>query len=206
MLIGFLPASAIIVASSLAQRDRAIQEAEKGAMLLARSLAAQQEQITAGTRQMLNTMAQLPEVKNLDAAACNELFSQLHENYPAYSLIAAMRPDGSVFASDPPFEPGTNLFDRKYVRDAIRTHDFSAGEYIFGRISKVPSFSFAYPVLGRGGKLIAILSASLRLDEYAHFLRKANLPEDSTISITDHNGIRLFHFPEPVSDWPLCMG
>jgi two-component system, cell cycle sensor histidine kinase and response regulator CckA len=196
LLIAFLPASAIIVSSSLVQRDRAIQEAGKGAILLARSLAAQQEQITAGTKQMLNTLAQLSEVKNLDAAACSKLFSQLHENYPAYSLIAAMRPDGSVFASDPPFEPGTSLSDRKYVRDAIRTHDFSAGEYILGRISKLPSFSFAYPVLGQDGKLILILSASLRLDEYAHFLRNANLPEGSAVSIMDHKGIRLFRFPE----------
>ena len=116
LLIVFLPASGIIVASSLVQRGRAIREAEKGAMLLVQSLAAQQEQVTAGTKQMLSTLAQLPEVKNLDAAACNEIFRQLHGNYPAYSLIAALRPDGSAFASDPPFNRGTNLSDRNYCQ------------------------------------------------------------------------------------------
>ena len=196
LLIAFLPAFAIIVSSSLAQRDRAIQEAEKGAMLLVRSLAAQQEKITDGTKQMLNTLAQLPEVKNLDSRACNELFSQLHRNYPAYSVIAALRPDGSVFASDPPFEPGTNLSDRKHVKDTTRTLDFSAGDYIMGRITKVPVIPFGGPVLGPDKELIAILVVGLRLDEYAHFLRNANLPEGSAVGIMDHKGIRLFRFPE----------
>ena len=196
LLIVFLPASGIIVASSLVQRNRAIREAEKGAMLLVQSLAAQQEQVTAGTKQMLRTLAQLPEVKNLDAAACNEIFRQLHGNYPAYSLIAAVRPDGSAFASDPSFASGTNLSDRKYVMDAIKTLDFSAGDYIVGRISKVPVIAFAYPVLGPGENLVAILIAGLRLDEYAYFLTRAHLPQDFTVSISDHTGMRLFRFPE----------
>jgi len=196
LLIVFLPASGIIVASCLVQRGRAIREAERGAMLLVQSLMAQQEQFTAGTRQMLNTMAQLPEVKNLDSEACNEIFKQLHGNYPAYSLIAAVRLDGSVLASDPPFDRGTNLSDRKNIRDAIRTLDFSIGDYIVGRISKVPVIAFGYPVLGPGENLIAVLIAGLRLDEYSHFLTKAHLPPDSTVTISDCNGIRLFRFPE----------
>ena len=196
LLLVFLLASGIIVASCLVQRGRAIKEAERGAMLLVQSLAAQQEQVTAGTKQMLSTLAQLPEVKNLDSAACNEIFRQLHGNYPAYSLLAAVRPDGSGFASDPPFDRGTNLFDRKHVRDAIRTLDFSVGDYIVGRISKVPVIAFAYPVLGPGENLTAVLIAGLRLDTYANFLTKAHLPPDSTVTISDRNGLRLFRFPE----------
>ncbi len=196
LLIVFLPASGIIVASSLVQRGRAIREAEKGAMLLVQSLAAQQEQVTAGTKQMLSTLAQLPEVKNLDAAACNEIFRQLHGNYPAYSLIAALRPDGSAFASDPPFNRVTNHSDRNFVRDAIRTLDFSVGGYMVGRISKVPVIGFACPVLGPDENLIAILITGMRLDEYVHFLTKVHLPRDFIVSIVDHKGMRLFRFPE----------
>ncbi|MGA2401024.1 MAG: PAS domain S-box protein [Syntrophobacteraceae bacterium] len=196
LLIIFLPASGIIVASSLVQRGRAIKEAENRAMLLVQSLAAQQEQVVAGTKQMLSTLAQLPEMKNLNAAACNELFSELKKAHPSYSFVGATTPGGDVFASYPPFEPGTNLSDRKHVSDAIRTLDFSVGEYIVGRVSKVPSINFAYPVLDADRKLLAILIAGLRLDEYGHVLTKANLPKDSTITITDHNGTRLFRFPE----------
>ena len=66
----------------------------------------------------------------------------------------------------------------------------------------MPSINFTYPVLDADKKPLAILIAALRLDEYAHFLTKANLPKDSTITVTDHNGIRLFRFPEDDATGP----
>jgi PAS domain S-box-containing protein len=184
----------VSVTSSLIHRKNVIQEAENRALLLVKSLAAQQEQIAAGTKQMLSTMAQLPEVKNLNSAACNELFDELKKEYPYYCFIGATTPDGKVFASSPP-DTGTNLSDSKYFKDAVRTLDFSVGEYIVGRISKVPSIHFSYPVFGADKKPIAILIAGLNLDGYANFLTKANLPEGSVFVITDHKGVRMFHFP-----------
>ena len=64
-----------------------------------------------------------------------------------------------------------------------------------GRISKVPSIHFSYPVLDADKKLIAILIAGLGLNGYANFLTKANLPEGSVFVITDYKGVRMFHFP-----------
>ncbi len=196
LLIVFLPASGVIVYSSLEHRSDTIREAKNRDLLLVRSLAAQQEQFTAATKQMLTTLAYLPQVKNLDAEACNEIFGELKEKYPIYSFIGMTTPDGNVFASDAPFDPGTNLSDRKYVREVISTLDFSVGEYNIGRISRMPTIHFAYPVLGANKELAAIIIAGLNLENYAHFLKMANLPGDSSVSITDHNGVRLFRFPE----------
>ena len=106
LLIIFLPASGIIVASSLVQRGRAIKEAENRATLLVQSLAAQQEQIAAGTKQMLSTMAQLHEVKNLDAAACTELFSELKKTHPFYSFVGAITPGETSLPPVRPLNPG----------------------------------------------------------------------------------------------------
>ena len=115
LLIVLLPASGVVVTSSLIHRRNVIKEAENRALLLVKSLAAQQEQITAGTKQMLSTMAQLPEVKNLDATACNELFSEMKKKYPYYCFIGATTPDGKVFASAP-LDTGTNLSDSKVLQ------------------------------------------------------------------------------------------
>jgi PAS domain S-box-containing protein len=194
-LMIFLPAFGFILASNIAQRGRAIKEAEDRVQVLVMSLAAQQEQVTAATRQMLSTLGQLPEVKNLEKDACNELFSELRQKHPHYCFIGATTPDGKVFASSP-FDNGRDLSDSKYFRDAVGTLEFSAGEYIIGRISKVPSIHFSYPVLGRDKKLVAVLIAGFRLDEYAGFLTGANLPDQSVIMISDYKGIRLFRLPE----------
>jgi len=199
LLVIFLPSSAIITASGLTYRRHEIQEATRNAQFLVQSLADRQEQIAIETKQMLGTLAQLPEVQEMNASACNGLFFELNRKYPFYSFIGATTLDGNVFASSPPCEPNTNFSDRKHIIDAVRTLDFTAGEFIVGRVSKVQSINFAYPVLSAHDKLIAILTAGVRLDEYARFLSKVNLPEGSVFVITDHSGICLFRFPENVA-------
>src|ERR1039458_2048171 len=96
LLLIFLPASAVIIASGLHYRWQTIQEASQTAQFLVQSLAAQQEQIAYATKQTLYTLAQLPEVRKFDDAACKGLFHELTRKYPIYSVIAATRPDGSI--------------------------------------------------------------------------------------------------------------
>ena len=192
----FLPAFGIIVYSGLEHRSQQIEDEKNNAMLLVQSLAAQQEHVAFATRQMLNTLAFLPEVHRLDTNACDELFRELLRNHPYYSLIAAVTPDGKVFASSTPFDPGVNLADRKYIRDASRTLEFSAGEYQIGRVSKVQSINYGFPVFDSNKSLSAFIIAGFKLDEYVRFTGKVKLPEDFSFTIVDHAGVRLFRIPE----------
>jgi signal transduction histidine kinase/DNA-binding response OmpR family regulator/HPt (histidine-containing phosphotransfer) domain-containing protein len=197
LLIIFLPGFAIIIASGLNQRRDEIAKAQNSALLMAQSLAAQQEQIATSAKTMLGILAHMPELQSLDAEHCNRLFRELQERYPFYSVILASTLDGNVFAASMPFKPGTiNLADRKYIKDTIRTHDFSVGEYALGRVSNIVSFHYAFPVLDtHNHQLIAIVIAGFNLNEYARFVAKASLPEQSAVVITDWNGVRLFRLP-----------
>ena len=197
LLIILLPALGIIVATGVSQRQHAIVKAQDHALLLVRSLVAQQEQIAIATKAMLSTLAQLPEVQNLDAPACNRIFAELHRLYPFYASILAMTPDGYVFAAHTPLEPGkVNQSDRKYLQDAISSLDFSAGDYIIGRVSKTTSFNYSIPVLNANKKLVAVLTAGLNLHKFGQFISMANLPEGSAVFFTDYKGIRLYRLPE----------
>ncbi len=196
LLFIFLPAFGIIVASGLSNRRDEIKKAENSALLLVQSLAAQQEQIAISTKVMLSTLAQFHEVRSLDSEACNVIFREMYNRYPFYSVILAVTPDGNVWSASMPFERGSlNLADRKHVRDAIRTKDFSVGEYIRGRVSNKVSLNYTYPVFDASNNLVAILIAGFDLNEYARFVSKVSLPEDCAIVMTDHKGIRLYRFP-----------
>ena len=129
----FLPIFGATVASGFRERRREIEEAKNKAFLVTQGLAAQQEQIVTTTKTMLTMLADTREVQSLDAEACDKLFVELHNRYPFYSLIFAVTPDGNVFAASRPFPPGTNMSDRKYFQETIRTRDFSAGEYLIGK-------------------------------------------------------------------------
>lgn len=193
----FVPALGIMVSSGLNERQDRIERAREQALLVAGSLAAQQDEIVTGTRQMLSTLAQLLPVQQLDAQACNEIFRRLQKQNPSYSNISMATPDGMLFAASVPFKPDTvNLADRRHIREAIRTLDFSAGEYIVGRLSNAPSINYTYPVLDQEGKLVAILIAAFRLVEYTRYISQINLPENCAVVIADHQGIRVFRWPE----------
>jgi signal transduction histidine kinase/DNA-binding response OmpR family regulator/HPt (histidine-containing phosphotransfer) domain-containing protein len=197
LLIVFLPGFAIIIASGLNQRRDEIAKAQNSALLMAQSLAAQQEQIAAAAHTMLSILAHMPELQQLDAERCNQLFRELHERYPFYSVILATTPDGNVFAASMPFKPGSiNLAYRKHIKDAIRTRDFSVGEYVVGRVSNHVSLNYTFPVLDAHNQLLAVVIAGFNLDEFSRFLAKANLPEQSAVVITDWKGVRLFRQPE----------
>jgi len=151
ILVAVLPALGIILFSGIEQRERDIVSTKQDILYLVKSLAAQQEQLAASTRQMLKMLAQLPEVQKIDAKACNRIFRDIQEQNPVYAVINAVTPDGNMFAASLPFPPGSvNLADRKHIRDAIKTRDFSAGEYIAGRVVKVPTI-IALVNLGHGG-------------------------------------------------------
>jgi PAS domain S-box-containing protein len=177
-------------------RKQEIIRARENALLLVQSLAAQQEQIAISTKYMLSTLAYLPEVRNNNIDACNQLFKELNSQNLSYSVIASTNPNGDMIAASVSFVPGSiNLSDRKHIQDVIKTLNFSAGEYIVLRTSGAQSINYAYPVLDAHKNLIGIVIAGFNLDEYARFMKKVNLPEGSAVTIADHAGVRLFRYP-----------
>ena len=116
LLIIFLPAFGIIVTSGLSYRRDEIRKAENSAQLLVQSLAAQQEQIATSTKVMLSTLAQLSQVKDLDAAACNELFGELKKKHPSYSWLGAITAEGNICASIRPLYQVSICYTEKHIK------------------------------------------------------------------------------------------
>lgn len=192
----FLPALILAFVNGMNERREIIARAEQGITTVAESMAAQHEQMLTSTRQLLVTLSQLPDVQQRNVKACNTLFLKLIQEYPHYTNISLATPDGNMIAASMPFIPGSvNLSDRRHIREAIRTLDFSAGEYVVGRISKVPSLNFTYPVLDRHGKLRAIVIAAFNLNEYEQYITRIQMPVGAAVSITDYKGVRLFRWP-----------
>lgn len=197
VLAVLLPACGVLVASNLALRRQKIQSAEQNIQLFVHSLASQQERMAHGTKMMLSTLAGLPHVQALDVQACRDLFSDLLKQHPYYTTIGLATPDGNLIADARPLSSEVvNISEQKHIRDAIRALDFSVGEYIVGKVTRLPTIHYGYPVLDADRHLKAIVVAGFNLDDYVSFIAHANLPEGSALSIVDHGGARLFRFPQ----------
>jgi hypothetical protein len=137
LLAFFLTASAIIVATGLEHRKHHLIEAKNNALLLVQGIAYQQEQIAAGTRQMLSTLAHFSDVKMLHKAACAILFREIKNRDPMYSILGLVLPDGSLVASSTPCESALDLSENKMIKNVAASLDFSVGEYTLGKATGI---------------------------------------------------------------------
>jgi len=197
-LLIMIPALGIMLYSGYERRNDDIKIAEERVLALTRGVAAQQSEITNGIRQTLRSLAQMPEIQGLDREPCTAILKRIHQQNTFYSVVFITLPDGTRYASSLPL-PAANYSDRKYFLDALRTKDFSVGEYVIGKTIKFPLIHFSYPVLDRKGRVTAVLVIGYTLDQYVSALPAELIKEGFVIGITDHRGIRLFRYPDTAS-------
>ena len=197
VLLAVIPAWGLMLYSADEQRRMATQAVQQDALRLARIVAASQDGFIEGARQILTALAQLPEVRNGNMAACNRLFAGLAAKFPSYATFGVIAPDGSVPCSALPLPAPLNLADRPYFRGAIEGRDFAIGEYQIGRITGVASVNFGYPVVDDAGVVRAVVFAALDLAWLNELAAATDLPEGATLSLIDRNGVILVRYPNP---------
>lgn len=195
LLVAFAvtPALAIILYTGLEQKQNSLGEAHGQCSALVRALAGDMTNTVSSTRQLLTTLAVLPQVRSLDARACNGLFRKILHSDARYLNLQLFRPTGESVASVAPPPPGLNVSDRKYFRDAVHRRAFSAGEFIVGRTVNRPTFNFALPVMGDRGKLLGVVQAAINLERVNGIFDKSHFPAGSALVLLDGTGTVLFH-------------
>ncbi|KAF0235210.1 MAG: Multi-sensor signal transduction histidine [Desulfovibrionaceae bacterium] len=201
VVISIVPSLAIILYSGGEIREAFERKAENNVLLLNANLASMQERITTSTKQLLATLALMPEIRNLDAKGAAELLKRVHAENPSFTNILMVNPNGDVVASSLHFE-AINLADRKHFQDAMHQRRFTSGEFIVSRTSGLPSFPFALPVLDRTGEVLCVLISAIQLNQYDNIFKIDQLTSGSFVGLADHNGNRIYRSP-PDDNTPL---
>jgi PAS domain S-box-containing protein len=196
VLIAVLPALGIILNSGLEQRKTDIKDVHERALFMARSLAAEREQLVDSAGRLLRTLSGLPEIQEQDAGRLNRTFRNLVKNNTLYGVILIATPDGKVFASSHASAPKT-IADRKYFKTVLASGDFSGGEYAISKTHTIPCMPFAYPVKDESGRIRSILVGSLIPYDNKHFPKDVSLLEDCSVGIADRSGIRPYSYSDP---------
>ncbi|MGH7427639.1 MAG: cache domain-containing protein, partial [Candidatus Methylomirabilaceae bacterium] len=186
----------LILYTGLEQRRLAAVHAQKDALRVLQHSMMQQDLLIAGARQLLVTLAQLPEVRHRDSGGCNALFFDLLKGYPFYANLGAIAPDGDVFCSALGFRGRINAADRAYFRRAMATRDFAIGDYQVGRVTGKGTINFGYPLVSDAGEVQAVVFAALDLAWLNKLAAEAQLPQGSTFTVIDSNGAILARYPD----------
>jgi PAS domain S-box-containing protein len=196
VFLAVLPALGIILYTGLETRRNTLAEARRDLSHLMEQLVSAQEHLADKSRYMFETLAELPEVHNLDPAACNRLFDSLLRRMPYYANVFSMDTKGNVIASGVPFK-AVNASDRKYFREAVETRGFSVGEYAISRTTGKSSLHFAYPVYNKDRDLLTVIGAAFDIQHFEMTYARQGMPKDSVLLITDHAGVVLHDSRHP---------
>jgi PAS domain S-box-containing protein len=197
VLLALLPALGLTLATGLERRQLAGEKSKEEALRYAHLVASSNEALLEGARQLLVSLAQMPEIQSVDLGRCNLFLADLGKHLPNYTAISVALPDGQVFCSSIPLDGQVTAADRDYFQQALQKRDFVVGGFIFGRVSKKAVLPIAYPVINSSGQIRAVLIASLDLDWLHQLASQVQLPEDSSLLVVDPQGVILTRFPDP---------
>lgn len=196
VFISIVPALGMLLYNGFYLHHREVEIAKENALRMVRVLAARQAFATESIRQLLISLANVPEIQNRDVIACNKLFKNLLSLNPSYSAIYAVTPEGKVFASAPLSSVPINIAERNYFKKVMRSRKFSIGEAIVGKMTGKPALPYVYPVLdATNGKVRAIVAVAFDAAYYAQLFNQSQLPAESNLAISDYKHTRLYRYP-----------
>jgi PAS domain S-box-containing protein len=195
--LAVIPAFALIVYSALEQRRTAVVEAQDAALRLATRIADEQEGAFEATRHLLHGLTKLPLVRARDGSACSRIFADLLKEFPRYTNLAAVTPDGDMFCSGTPLSVPVRFPGNPLMRRAIETRQFVVGDVVArGGISGKPRVIVGMPALDDSGQVVALVVAGLELGWLNDRVGTAALPADTTVLVVDGRGSIVHRVPE----------
>lgn len=199
VLLATLPALALTLYTNLEERRLAATDVKSNALRLARVTARSHEQLVDDMRQLLVTLAELPEARPQTGPACSARFGALLKHYPLYANIGIAGPDGRIVCSATPLGQPTNASDLEWFERAVRTREFAVGEYQIDRSRGRTVLVGAYPVLYPGGGTQAVIFVALDLGWLNEFAGAVRLPDGWAITVSDESGTIVARHPDPAS-------
>src|SRR3954465_7661792 len=139
-----------------------------------------------GTAQLHYGLARARDLDTSDKAACSAFLSAVREEYPQYTGILTITPEGGLFCDSLRTDRTLDLRDRAYFKQALTAHGNVTLEPVFGRLTGTSVLQIAYPARSESGDLKFILLASFNLRKFAEYDKR--LLNGKEVLLVDRKG------------------
>jgi signal transduction histidine kinase len=122
-----------------------------------------------GTAQLHYGLSRARDLDTSDKAACSAFLSAVREEYPQFTGILTITPDGALFCDSLRTNRTLDLRNRAYFKQALTSNGIVTLEPVFGGLTGIAVLQIAYPARSESGDLKFILLASLNLPKFAAY-------------------------------------
>ena len=191
-----VPWFALLIYTQAEERRTAIDSVNRDAMRLIRIVTSNQAAQIEGARELLTAFAELPQLRAANSAECDVLLAEMLKKAPLYFNFGVAAPDGNLRCSAVPLRGQVNVTDRAYFQKALATGSFAIGDYVIGRVTQLPSITYATPLLSRTGDVEGVAFAAQSLSWLTAALAGLEFPSEAILVVTDGKGVVLARMPE----------
>lgn len=192
-----LPALAVILYTGVEQRAKAAEHAQQDALRIVGFAAVNQELLVENSRGFLVALAHVAGLNGGDLTDCGVVFQHLQEvHYPYYTGFYLADLEGNILCSTPGESPD-HLETCPHYQNLIKASGFTVSTYHICRTSGKGVISLGYPVFDNFNQPIGVVNVGIDLEWFNTFAEDADLPPGSTLTVADHDGIILAHYPDP---------
>ena len=194
--VALLPALAILIYNGFQIRRRAIENVREDAVRVISLTGQELQSLIEGARVQLRLLARTPEVRAMDDSSSRRFREILNDEHH-YTNIGVADAGGKVVSSAVPVAGDFRVNDRFFFRRVIDTGEFAVGHYRIDPLSGKPGLDIGYPLRDEDSRLRGVIFASLGTEWATNFVKRADLPSDTTLLIVDREGLVLARSLEP---------
>jgi signal transduction histidine kinase len=197
--IAVLPALAIQIYNEYELRHARTTEVRDLTQRYAHFIAAEQDSLVDGTRQLLSALTQLPELQHANAGGCGVVLANLNAQYPNYDRLAAFDVTGRLICSSTRARASDALeLSLPHIRTAIADDRFEISDYQVRPDTNARVVELALPMHDEAKNVTGVVVAALNLDWLTSILAQKPIPAEMAISIIDSRGTVIASAPDPV--------
>jgi len=157
------------------------------ALSLARDVSSDVDQFMLDSGALVEALARVPSIKRGEQPQSDQLLAELVERYPYYESLYVLESGGRVIAAGgtelPP--PGNR---QTYVQQALRSGGTVITDPLPSRTQGRHVFVVVTPLWDERGAPLGVVAASVNLLRLQQGIRRADLPQNSSVLIVDNNG------------------
>ena len=183
-------------------RAAEIESALAALSLQANSIADDLDGKIQGTAQLHFGLARAVDLDS-SRAQCSAFLSAVLKEYPQYTGILTISPEGKLFCDSLQTDRELDLKDRPYFQKALVASGVVTIQPAFGRLTGMSVLQIAYPVRPVSGELKYVLLASFNLQSFAAF-HSRRVPPGLDILLLDKDGTVLVSPSGP--EWTKRLG
>ena len=168
-------------------RENTIREND----LLAKQLAKRIEDKLYAKKNIVNVIASLDSVRNMNPKQQEKIISNYKSRYPIIKNLFITNKEGILISSNQNEQLGTDFSNRDWFEGAMRGYMYSSNSYLSQDNNK-PTLTVAMPIK-KNGKIVGSLGMDLDLSVFQAMIPETGIGESGYVYVTDSTGTVIAH-------------